>query len=79
MASVLYITYDGLLEPLGMSQVWQYLQVLSKTHNIIIISYQLLRCAFQCLFELIRIVALFDFLRLRFWTLAHTTPLYDCI
>ncbi|MBT5400153.1 glycosyltransferase [bacterium] len=40
MASVLYITYDGLLEPLGMSQVWQYLQVLSKTHNIIIISFE---------------------------------------
>jgi len=24
MARVLYITYDSLMEPLGMSQVWQY-------------------------------------------------------
>jgi hypothetical protein len=36
MARVLYITYDGLMEPLGMSQVWQYLKVLSKNNNITI-------------------------------------------
>ena len=40
MARVLYITYDGLMEPLGMSQVWQYLKVLSKNNNITIISFE---------------------------------------
>ena len=40
MARVLYITYDGLMEPLGMSQVWQYLKVLSKNNTITIISFE---------------------------------------
>ena len=40
MATILYITYDGLMEPLGMSQVWQYLKVLSKNHTITIISFE---------------------------------------
>ncbi len=40
MSTVLYITYDGLLDPLGMSQVWQYQKLLSKKHKIIIISYE---------------------------------------
>jgi glycosyltransferase involved in cell wall biosynthesis len=40
MSTVLYITYDGLLDPLGMSQVWQYQKLLSKKHKIIILSYE---------------------------------------
>ena len=40
MSSILYITYDGLLEPLGMSQVWQYVRKLSKDHKIIIVSFE---------------------------------------
>ena len=37
---VLYISYDGLMEPLGQSQVWQYLSGLSVNHKIILISYE---------------------------------------
>ena len=37
---VLYITYDGLLEPLGQSQVLQYLKGLSSFYDITIISYE---------------------------------------
>ena len=40
MSNILYITYDGLLEPLGMSQVWQYQKKLGKDHNVIILSYE---------------------------------------
>ncbi|MBT5400021.1 glycosyltransferase [bacterium] len=40
MAKVLYIVYDGLMEPLGMSQSWQYLKVLSGNHDITIISFE---------------------------------------
>lgn len=40
MASVLYISYDGLMEPLGQSQVWQYLSGLSTHHQIVLISYE---------------------------------------
>jgi glycosyltransferase involved in cell wall biosynthesis len=40
MASVLYISYDGLMEPLGQSQVWQYLSGLSTHHKIFLISYE---------------------------------------
>ena len=40
MSTVLYITYDGLLDPLGMSQVWQYQKKLGKDHNIIILSFE---------------------------------------
>jgi glycosyltransferase involved in cell wall biosynthesis len=40
MASVLYITYDGLLEPLGQSQVWQYLRRLSSGHRIVLVSFE---------------------------------------
>ena len=35
---VLYLTYDGILEPLGYSQILSYLQILSREHKIIIIS-----------------------------------------
>lgn len=37
---VLYLSYDGLLEPLGQSQVWQYLLQLSKRHNISLITFE---------------------------------------
>lgn len=37
---VLYITYDGLLEPLGLSQVLQYVLLLARSHRITLISYE---------------------------------------
>ena len=37
---VLYITYDGLLEPLGQSQVLQYVLQLARSHRITLISYE---------------------------------------
>jgi glycosyltransferase involved in cell wall biosynthesis len=40
MACVLYITYNGLLEPLGQSQVFQYLKKLANNHKIILVSYE---------------------------------------
>lgn len=40
MATVLYLTYDGLMEPLGQSQVWQYLSGLSANHQIYLISFE---------------------------------------
>ena len=40
MANVLYITYDGILEPLGQSQVLNYLEELSKDHEIILMSFE---------------------------------------
>ena len=39
-SSVLYITYDGILEPLGQSQVLRYLEGLAKNHKIILISFE---------------------------------------
>lgn len=38
--SILYITYDGVLEPLGESQVLAYQEKLSKNFKIIILSYE---------------------------------------
>lgn len=38
--TVLYISYDGLLEPLGESQVLQYLEVLAETHKIVLLTYE---------------------------------------
>jgi len=38
--SILYITYDGLMEPLGQSQVFQYLRKLAEEHQIILVSYE---------------------------------------
>ncbi len=38
--STLYISYDGLMEPLGQSQVWQYLSGLSANHQIVLLSYE---------------------------------------
>lgn len=40
MATVLYISYDGLLEPLGQSQVWQYLRRLAHEHRIFLITFE---------------------------------------
>jgi glycosyltransferase involved in cell wall biosynthesis len=40
MARVLYITYDGLMEPLGKSQVFQYLKHLAQAHDIFLLSYE---------------------------------------
>ena len=40
MAKVLYITYDGILEPLGQSQVLNYLEKLSKDHEISLMSFE---------------------------------------
>jgi len=37
---VLYISYTGLLEPLGQSQVYRYLMKLTETHNITLITYE---------------------------------------
>ena len=40
MARVLYISYTGLLEPLGQSQVLQYLVGLSENHEVELISFE---------------------------------------
>lgn len=40
MASILYISYDGMLEPLGQSQVLQYLIRLAERHHIVLISFE---------------------------------------
>lgn len=40
MSSVLYITYDGLLEPLGQSQVLAYLAQLAGPHDIHVLSFE---------------------------------------
>lgn len=40
MKKILYISYDGLLEPLGQSQVLEYQKKLSKRHDIFIISFE---------------------------------------
>jgi len=40
ISAILYISYDGLLEPLGQSQVLNYLCELSEGHRIYLISYE---------------------------------------
>ncbi len=40
MTSVLYISYDGLLEPLGQSQVLGYVEPLARTHRFHILSFE---------------------------------------
>lgn len=40
MARVLYLSHDGLMEPLGQSQVWQYLCMLSKNHQITLVTFE---------------------------------------
>lgn len=39
-ATVLYVSYDGLMEPLGESQVLQYLKGLAKTHQIYLMTFE---------------------------------------
>lgn len=39
-ADILYISYMGLLQPLGQSQVYRYLQRLSSEQNIVLITYE---------------------------------------
>ena len=38
--SILYISYDGLMEPLGQSQVFPYLRGLARHHEITLVSYE---------------------------------------
>ena len=40
MSNVLYISYDGILEPLGYSQVWSYLSRLSNDRKFFLISFE---------------------------------------
>lgn len=40
MSHVLYLTRNGLLEPLGQSQIWPYLRGLSRDHRISLISFE---------------------------------------
>jgi glycosyltransferase involved in cell wall biosynthesis len=40
MSRVLYLTRNGLLEPLGQSQIWPYLRGLSSDHRITLISFE---------------------------------------
>ena len=40
MSNVLYLTRNGLLEPLGQSQIWPYLRGLSRDHRITLISFE---------------------------------------
>ena len=39
-SAVLYISYDGMLEPLGQSQVVSYLEILSADYDIYLISFE---------------------------------------
>ena len=39
-ASILYISYDGMLEPLGQSQVLAYLKRLAQKHRVYLISFE---------------------------------------
>ena len=38
--NILYLSYDGILEPLGQSQVLRYLERLAENHSITLISYE---------------------------------------
>ena len=38
--SILYISYDGILEPLGRSQIFSYLKFLSEEYRIHLISFE---------------------------------------
>ena len=39
-ATILYISYDGMLEPLGQSQVLAYLRKLARNHRVFLISFE---------------------------------------
>ena len=49
--SILYITYDGILEPLGQSQVLAYQEKLGKNFKIFLFSFELQKETF-CKFSL---------------------------
>mgnify|MGYP007063654330 CR=1 FL=1 len=38
--SILYISYDGMMEPLGVSQVISYLKLLSNNRKIYLVSFE---------------------------------------
>ena len=40
MPKVLYVSYDGLMEPLGQSQILSYLTRLAKDYDITLVSYE---------------------------------------
>lgn len=40
MARILYLSHDGLMEPLSQSQVWQYLRNLAKAHEITLVTFE---------------------------------------
>lgn len=40
MAAVLFLSYDGFMEPIGQSQILQYLERLSKGHRITLVSFE---------------------------------------
>ena len=40
MKNILYLSYDGILEPLGSSQVLEYIKSLSEEYNFILISFE---------------------------------------
>jgi glycosyltransferase involved in cell wall biosynthesis len=40
MKKILYLTYDGILEPLGSSQVFEYVKALSAEYNFTLISFE---------------------------------------
>ena len=40
MSGVLYVSYDGMLEPLGQSQVLAYLELLAADHRIFLVSFE---------------------------------------
>lgn len=39
-ARVLYVSYDGLMEPLGQSQVFQYLRELARSNDVTLVTYE---------------------------------------
>ena len=40
MIKALYVSYDGLLDPLGQSQVLPYVEALAKSHEITVLSFE---------------------------------------
>ena len=40
MSEILYLSYDGLLEPLGESQVVSYLERLSPPYQLTVVSFE---------------------------------------
>lgn len=84
MSNVLYLTRNGLLEPLGQSQIWPYLRGLSQVHRITVISFEkpgdradpsaLQRMHDQCLRHGVRWIPLRFRLQPRPWAPALAIP-----